>query len=331
MAEQDTPNLRAPLKIHLQGPAVSHHRLPLQDFVLFARQVQTAVDRVARVLLGQGISTQPGRKPSEIIRSCSLDLVEVRDGSVTVICDLPVQSQAELFEDITEDLGEEALTSFVQGIEVVGGQQPAMPRGYDQGVLLALREGGKLFKHGIETIAFDLRMRKGHWVSRYTREGYTRVVSRIQEPIENRRAIEGRLLMGDFKETGFRCRVHPPIGEPIACLFDEVQKEAVLAAMTRYVRLVGEATEAEGEILSLKIGDIEVLDREVDAEERAEKGAVFFESKTDLESLAAQQGVSAVSNFDSLLGDFWPEDESADQFIASVRAWRREGEHRGNS
>ena len=138
MAEQDTPNLRAPLKIHLQGPAVRHHRIPLQDFVLFAKQVQTAVDRVARVLLGQGISTQPGRKPSEIIRSCSLDLVEVRDGSVAVICDLPIQSQAELFEDVAEDLGEEALTSFVEGIEGVGGQQLAMPRGYDQGVLLAL-------------------------------------------------------------------------------------------------------------------------------------------------------------------------------------------------
>ena len=190
-----------------------------------------------------------------------------------MICDLPVESQAELFEDVNEDLGEEALTSFVEGIEAVGGEQPAMPRGYDQGVLLALREGGKLFDRGIEMITFDLRTRKGHWISHYTREVHMRVVSRVQEPIENRqRTVEGRLVMGDFKESGFRCRVHPPIGKPIACLFDEVQKEAVLAAMTHYIRLVGEATEAEGEILSLKIGDIEVLDRDVEAEERGEKG-----------------------------------------------------------
>jgi hypothetical protein len=40
MAEQETPNLRAPLKIHLQVPVVRHHRLPLQDFVLFAKQVE---------------------------------------------------------------------------------------------------------------------------------------------------------------------------------------------------------------------------------------------------------------------------------------------------
>jgi hypothetical protein len=45
---------------------------------------------------------------------------------------------------------------------VLGGQQPALPRGYDKGVLLALRMGGKLFDHGIETITFDLRTHKGH-------------------------------------------------------------------------------------------------------------------------------------------------------------------------
>jgi hypothetical protein len=44
----------------------------------------------------------------------------------------------------------------------------------------------------------------------------------------------------------------------------------------------------------------------------------------DLDILAAQYGVSAASNFDNLLGDFWPEEESADQFITIIREWRRE-------
>jgi hypothetical protein len=38
-----------------------------------------------------------------------------------------------------------------------------------------------------------------------------------------------------------------------------------------------------------------------------------------LTDLAAQQGVQPVMNFDDLLGDFWPEDETADDFIAAVR------------
>jgi hypothetical protein len=101
--------------------------------------------------------------------------------------------------------------------------------------------------------------------------------------------------------------------------------------LTHYVRLVGEATEAEGEILSLKIIEIEVLDQDVEAERsEVERGTISFESRIDIEVLASQQSVTAVSEFDKLLGDFWPEEESADQFIGTVREWRREGErHEG--
>jgi hypothetical protein len=42
------------------------------------------------------------------------------------------------------------------------------------------------------------------------------------------------------------------------------------------------------------------------------------------ETLATAQGVSPVTDFDELLGDFWPEEESADDFIAAIREWRCE-------
>jgi hypothetical protein len=40
--------------------------------------------------------------------------------------------------------------------------------------------------------------------------------------------------------------------------------------------------------------------------------------------LAEQQGVKPVEKFEDLLGDFWPENESIDDFIATVRQWRAE-------
>ena len=59
---------------------------------------------------------------------------------------------------------------------------------------------------------------------------------------------------------------------------------------------------------------------------RVTTGRVFFsQPQADLETLAAQQGVQPITNFEDLLGDFWPEDETADDFIAAVRQWRREG------
>jgi hypothetical protein len=49
----------------------------------------------------------------------------------------------------------------------------------------------------------------------------------------------------------------------------------------------------------------------------------------DIEALAKRQGVGPLS-FDVLRAkaDFWPEDESIDDFIATVRRWRDEDDHR---
>ncbi len=54
-------------------------------------------------------------------------------------------------------------------------------------------------------------------------------------------------------------------------------------------------------------------------------GKEFFAEKPrpDVMELAREQGVLPISNFDDLLGDFWPEDESVDEFIEEIRALRR--------
>lgn len=49
-----------------------------------------------------------------------------------------------------------------------------------------------------------------------------------------------------------------------------------------------------------------------------------FDSSPDLQNLADEQGVEVVDDFDALLGDFWPEDEGPDEFVAALRGWRRE-------
>jgi hypothetical protein len=44
----------------------------------------------------------------------------------------------------------------------------------------------------------------------------------------------------------------------------------------------------------------------------------------DVEALAAAQGVRSVASPEELAADFWPVEETADEFIAAVRRWRRE-------
>ena len=48
----------------------------------------------------------------------------------------------------------------------------------------------------------------------------------------------------------------------------------------------------------------------------------------ELDALAIAQGAPLAARFEDLIGDFWPEDESCDEFIATLRQWRREGADR---
>jgi hypothetical protein len=43
------------------------------------------------------------------------------------------------------------------------------------------------------------------------------------------------------------------------------------------------------------------------------------------EELAAQQGVAPIDDFEAVLGAPSPDDESVEEFSASLRDWRREG------
>ena len=44
----------------------------------------------------------------------------------------------------------------------------------------------------------------------------------------------------------------------------------------------------------------------------------------DVQTLARQQGVEPIQDPDVLRGDFWPEDESIDDFLRGLRASRRD-------
>ncbi len=51
-------------------------------------------------------------------------------------------------------------------------------------------------------------------------------------------------------------------------------------------------------------------------------------ARRQLEKLAVEQGVQATTDFDSLKADFWPEDESVDDFVRTVRERRRDSGRR---
>jgi transcriptional regulator with XRE-family HTH domain len=47
-----------------------------------------------------------------------------------------------------------------------------------------------------------------------------------------------------------------------------------------------------------------------------------FYKRHTIETLVKEQGVKPITDPNVLLGDFWPEDESIEEFIATLREWR---------
>jgi hypothetical protein len=54
-------------------------------------------------------------------------------------------------------------------------------------------------------------------------------------------------------------------------------------------------------------------------------GEFGFWRHKSLEELAAEQGVRPIEDPEALLGDFWPEEESTEDFLAWLRKLRRDG------
>jgi hypothetical protein len=47
-------------------------------------------------------------------------------------------------------------------------------------------------------------------------------------------------------------------------------------------------------------------------------------ARMELEKLAAEKGVKPITDFESLRAKFWPEEESVDDFVRTVRERRRD-------
>ena len=155
---------------------------------------------------------------------------------------------------------------------------------------------------------------------------HEKVIGWIVKPVTNKKTIEGRLLMGDFKEDHLRCRIHPPMGQPVTCRFESSLKDLVRNALTNYVRVTGESTEErDGRVISFFVHDLDNIGDQENRTETSHAEESFFGEAPTLEELAIQQDVEPITSLAALKGSFWPADETADEFVSSIRRWRQEG------
>ena len=297
------------LKIRFDGKAVGSGKIPVTHLLRFLTNMNKALYRTGRVLTGEAESVRRGPQSRSIKEEVALDLTLLTHGSPSAVLGFERQQSEPALPGM--DRGLEILEKALSGLATVQELDETLPSGYDAGVLMAWRDAGVLFSQGITKIDFIMNHRKTPLTTTFTPEGFTRIQERIKGPQTNIRTVEGRLLMADFKEHGTRCRVHPSVGEPVLCLFDEAQRDEVLEDILHFVRIVGEAKEdpLTGRIASIKIHDIERLeDREGEAADLLPQGTPlsrdFWDSPT-LDELAQAQNVRPMMNVRALFGT-WP-------------------------
>lgn len=312
--------------IKLEGPDVQPGRVRLEDFLRLGREMLRAVERVALVLQGSADSQKAGRRPQDIHAAVALDLVGITHGSPSAVIHFERSAPQSTMPIV--DFGRQAYETLIQGLSVVlSSQDDRTPAGYDPGVLLALRDAGRLFDRGVERIEFTLNHRHQPMQASYDRKGYTRIQKRIVGPQLNQRTLEGRLVMADFKEHGSRLRVHPSSGGPVICLFDDSLRDEVYQSILRFVRVIGEAKEdpISNKIVSITISDIERIEAKDDqGTEFLPSGAPLpgdFWQALSFEELAEGQGVGPLTDIDALVG-VWPGDVN-DNFEESVHKLRQ--------
>jgi hypothetical protein len=253
-------NRTAYLTIRFEGPEVKPGRMRLDDFIQAATEFSIGAQRVA-LALQHTPSVVEGRRPRGLTQALSLDLVGFTEGSPAAVVHLErTESQMEIDE---VDLGEKTYRILLGGIDRVAEPTDALPEGFDLGVLLKLRDLGKLFNKGVSRIEFQLNHRVRPAKAVYDRSKYERVRQRIARPEAQQVTLQGRLLMADFKETGRQIRIHPSIGQPVICHFDEALSQEVEECMRRFVRVTGRMVFTEaGEPQWIELSDIDSIEPE---------------------------------------------------------------------
>ncbi|MGB9671071.1 MAG: hypothetical protein ACPLXR_07980 [Halothiobacillaceae bacterium] len=312
------------LTLILEGESILPGRLSISQLLQLLSSLEKVLYRTGSVLLGKSDSIRKGPKPKQLKQLLELDLIEVTHGSPSTLLRFDQRAEPVLIPEMDNlpHILEVALT----GLREVQEPGDVLPPGFDRGVLLAWRDVGRLFLKKVSSITFELNRGPSPLRVQYTPQGFQAIQQRIRGPQTQLTTIEGRLLMADFKEEGMRLRVHPPVGDPIVCLFDEEEKGEVLENLLRRVRVIGEALSdpVTGKINRVRIHEIEPLEDLSEAIEEistAPAQAYDFWTPRTLEELAQMQGVQPVHDIKTLYGT-WP-GECEDGFEIFVQELRQ--------
>ncbi len=295
------------LELRIDGPRIHAGRISVPDLVQICDKAQSAVLRQAEAMAGER-TLRPGPVTADVKEECTLELVGISRGSAVLSFDLAkpqLSITPTLAVDVVSEVG-----------RTIGDLYEDTDRNYDPGVLDSLRGLGEVIDRGtICSIQWIVPRRVGQkkrLSAIYNQGVLERVTRRLRLPEKQPMTVEGTLEMADFKQDDEKCRIHPPVGNPVSCGFAKDMEDDVYALLRRTVRARGEASidPYSRRVSFIQVKSIEPLDP-------LAMGAAAFRAAHSFEELARLQGVKPLDDIDILAGGF-PEDEDIDGFLNEI-------------
>jgi hypothetical protein len=316
----DAQNQLPLLQLKFEGPEVPEGRILWDDLNQFVANFDLALERLIGAL-EVGSPRRRGR-PAKSIRDLSaLEVVAATPGSFGLSLDLR-RTEPML---PTFDTGKRGLELLIEGLIAIG-EDTSTAEILDRGVLIPLRDAARVLDRGIQTVQVVSSAEVGGKSFSFNQDVREKITRHIRQPQAALAVAEGRLLMADVLEDRLHCRLHPSVGEPVLCRFDDSLVNTVLTYLHRryFVRVRGEATidQFTNRIHLLTIHDIEAIEEPEEVSAPRVSVQAFW-NPTVFDELAAEQGVNPVEEWDRLTVD-WPEDTDFDEFLAAVRSGRQE-------
>jgi hypothetical protein len=305
------------LRVRFAGTAIPYGRILLSDLLLFISNLNLAIERTVNVLL-TGSSIKAGRPQKAVQLASALEVVAIKGGCFDLALDLR-RDVNQPFPSL--DLGIEAISKLIHGLQVLSPDLP-LPEGFDQGVLVAIREAGRILDHGIDEIQLSTPRFRRLGKINYNNTTRDKIISSIRILEQALVSVEGRLLMADVKEDTLRCRIYPSSGLPIPCQYHESLVPFIISNLRQFVRVRGEAKRDPNtyKIQSLTIYDIEPIEFRAEEVPTILPTSQFWEAK-DFDALALEQNIYPIDDWQSLVGGF-PEDADFDSFLLAIRSSR---------
>lgn len=303
------------LKVEVEGPGVHTKSIAIPELLKICAAIQTAVHRQCEAM--ERPSTQTLRRgpiTASAQEECTLELFGISAGSTGLLFRY-AKPQQPLPLPEAGNFGADVMAKVAESIKEFERKRQRTPDA-DVGVLDSLKELGEVLERGaITRIRLNVPRHNGKRRTIravFNAAVYERIAARAKLPTHERRTIEGKLEMADFKDTGKVCRIHPPVGSPLQCSFEPELEDQIYGALRRPVRLTGvvRLNPNTNRPEELKIEKLEILDELL-------VGAKDFFTSRSLERLAEAQGVHPLTNASELAGG-WPVDENIDEFLATV-------------